>query len=434
MKTREFISVSLTDRMVLIGFGLAAVYWFCESFINFFMSSQHGSFWSGLLGPDIHVIQTRMIVLCLFVIYGSHAQFTINQRHIAAEALKKSEERHRTLVQNIPIGMYRQTPDGTFLMANPAFCRMLGFESEEELMNINASEIYFSEKERKSLMLQLTNKGSISWLEVRLKRKDGTAVWGTISAKSVYDEQTQILAYFDCTIEDINERKKAQERAREEEETRRRFEKLLSPDLAEMVASGKLKVEQGGETRFATVLFADIRGFTTLSENTPASEVLYLLNEYFEMMVNIVFCYEGTVDKFIGDSIMVNWGAPMQHEDDPVRAVSAAVEMQQAIAEFNKKQQKRNRQEIRVGIGINTGYLVAGYIGSSQTMSYSVVGDTVNTASRLCGAAKGGEIIISENTNKYLGNLFEAQQKEAVFVKGKIKPLNIFNVTGYKTS
>ncbi|NJL59709.1 MAG: PAS domain S-box protein [Desulfobacteraceae bacterium] len=99
-------------------------------------------------------------------------------------------------------------------------------------------------------MIQLMNKGNVSWLEVRLKRKDGTAVWGTITAKSVYEEHSQNLAYFDCTIEDINERKKALAKAREEEETRRRFEKLLSPDLAEMVASGKLKVEQGGETRF----------------------------------------------------------------------------------------------------------------------------------------------------------------------------------------
>lgn len=432
METKKIKSVSLTDRMVLIGFGLAAIYWFCESLINFFLSNQHGSFISGLLGPDIHVIQTRMIVLCLFIIYGSHAQFTMNQRQAAAEALKKSEERYRSLVQNIPIGMYRQSPDGRFLMANPAFYKMLGFESEQELRNLKVSDIYFSDRERKALISQLLDKGNISWLEVRLKRKDGNPLWGLITAKTVYEEKSQELAYFDCTVEDINERKKAQERVREEEETRRRFEKLLSPDLAELIASGKLRVEQGGESRFATVLFADIRGFTTLSENTPASEVLTLLNKYFEIMVSIVFRYEGTVDKFIGDSIMVNWGAPIRHEDDAIRAVSAAIDMQHEIIEFNKNQRRMGRQEINVGIGINTGHLVAGYIGSSQTMSYSVIGDAVNTASRLCSAAKGGQIIITEATCKLLGTMFITQKSEPIQAKGKFKPINVFNVIGYK--
>jgi len=149
--------------------------------------------------------------------------------------------------------------------------------------------------------------------------------------------------------------------------------------------------------------------------------------------VNIVFKYEGTVDKFIGDSVMVNWGAPVIHNDDPIRAVMAAIEMQQEIKAFNIERKLKGEQEIQVGIGINTGHLVAGYIGSSQTMSYSVVGDTVNTASRLCSAAKGGQIIISENTHKYLGNTFEVQKLEPVHAKGKFKPIRVFDVIGYRT-
>jgi len=434
MKQGKYKSVSLTDRMVLIGFGLAVVYWFCESFINFFLSNQ-GNFFKDFFGPDIHVIQTRLIVLCLFVIYGSHAQYTMNQRQAAQEALQKSQERYRSLVQNIPIGMYRQTPEPEekILMANPALCKMLGVDSEEELLAMNAADIYMTDKEKKFLLNVLIQQGRVSWFEIRLKRKDNTPIWGSVTAKVVYEKDSKTIAYFDCTVEDIDERKKAIQRVREEEETRRRFERLLSPDLAEMVASGKLKVEKGGESRFATVLFADIRGFTTLSENTAASKVLQLLNEYFEMMVNIVFKYEGTVDKFIGDSVMVNWGAPVIHNDDPIRAVMAAIEMQQEIKAFNIERKLKGEQEIQVGIGINTGHLVAGYIGSSQTMSYSVVGDTVNTASRLCSAAKGGQIIISENTHKYLGNTFEVQKLEPVHAKGKFKPIRVFDVIGYRT-
>lgn len=210
--------------------------------------------------------------------------------------------------------------------------------------------------------------------------------------------------------------------------TRERFQRLLSPDLAEMVVSGALKVEKGGESRFATVLFADIRNFTSMSENMSASGVLQMLNEYFEQMVEIVFSYEGTVDKFVGDMIMVIWGAPVSHPDDAVRAVRAALNMQAAQVEFNKLREARGEQPIHMGIGINTGELVAGYIGSTRTMNYSVIGDAVNVASRLCGSAKAGQILISDDTHRLLNNQFEVHQLAPLRVKGKSKPLDVYEV------
>lgn len=154
---------------------------------------------------------------------------------------------------------------------------------------------------------------------------------------------------------------------------------------------------KGGKSRIASVLFADIRGFTAICEHLPAAEVLQMLNEFFELMVDAAFRYEGTVDKFVGDQIMVV-GAPVIHRDDPVRAVRAALEMQKAVAAYSAARRNKGQPEIRIGVGINTGELVAGYIGSTQTMSYSVIGDEVNTASRLCAAAGPGEILLSENT------------------------------------
>jgi adenylate cyclase len=210
--------------------------------------------------------------------------------------------------------------------------------------------------------------------------------------------------------------------------TRERFQRLLSPDLAEMVVSGKLKVEKGGVSRVATVMFIDIRGFTAMSERTPPGDVLQMLNEYFEIVVETVFRHEGTVDKFMGDEIMVIWGAPVEHRDDPVRAVSAALEIKTELKRFNQQRTTENRPVINIGIGINTGKLVAGYIGSSQTMSYSVIGDTVNTASRLCAAAKEGQILITENTLKCLGHLFETVEFEPVRAKGKFEPIRVFGV------
>lgn len=214
--------------------------------------------------------------------------------------------------------------------------------------------------------------------------------------------------------------------------TRERFSKLMSPDLAELVVSGKLSVEKGGQNRVATVLFADIRGFTAMSENMKAADVLQMLNEYFELMVEIAFKHEGTVDKFVGDEIMVLWGAPVSHNDDAIRATRAAVDMQRALVEFNKVRVSEGQRPIEIGIGLNTGELVAGYIGSTRTMSYSVIGDVVNTAARLCSAAKAGQVIVSEDTYNLLNSEFECVEQEDVRAKGKSKPLKVYNVVGYK--
>lgn len=213
-----------------------------------------------------------------------------------------------------------------------------------------------------------------------------------------------------------------------EAKTRERFQRLLSPDLAEMVVSGELKVEKGGQSRTATVLFADIRGFTAMCEHMPAADVLHMLNEYFELMVEAAFRYEGTVDKFVGDLIMVVWGAPVAHADDPVRAVRTALDMQRGLEDYNITRRIRGQPEIKIGIGINTGELVAGYIGSTQTMSYSVIGDEVNTASRLCSVAGAGDILISEKTLSQVQVHFVVTDLAPVQVKGKAKPVKVYQV------
>lgn len=214
--------------------------------------------------------------------------------------------------------------------------------------------------------------------------------------------------------------------------TRERFQRLMSPDLAELVVSGAIKVEKGGENRIATILFADIRGFTSMCENMRAAEVLAMLNEFFELMVEVGFRHEGTVANFIGDMIMLVWGAPVFHPDDPVRAVQAAVEMREVLVEFNRGRREKGLREIGVGIGINTGELMAGYLGSTRTMTYSVIGDAVNVASRLCSLAKQDQILISEDTRAIVCDHFETVEIPAVKVKGKSAPLKIYEVAGRK--
>jgi adenylate cyclase len=212
--------------------------------------------------------------------------------------------------------------------------------------------------------------------------------------------------------------------------TRERFRRLLSPAIAEQVISGRLEVKKGGELRETTILFADIRGFTSISECCEPQVVVDALNEYFERMVEIVFRYEGTLDKFIGDEMMVLFGSPVAHRDDPVRAVRAALEMQGALVELNARHEARGLPPFQIGIGINTGEVVAGYIGSSQALEYTVIGDPVNTGSRLCSLAKPGQTLISEWTQGQLEGHFDLRELPSEQVKGKAQPIRIFEVLG----
>jgi adenylate cyclase len=214
--------------------------------------------------------------------------------------------------------------------------------------------------------------------------------------------------------------------------TRERFRRLLSPAIAEQVLSGQVEIRKGGELRETTMLFADIRGFTGISESSDPQLVVEALNEYFERMVEIVFRYEGTLDKFIGDEMMVLFGAPVAHPDDPVRAVRAAIEMQKAMAGLNEQHAAQGLPPFQIGIGINTGEVVAGYIGSSQAMEYTVIGDPVNTGSRLCSIAKPSQILIAEGTLEKLGEQFETHELPERLLKGKAKPVRAFEVLGLR--
>ncbi len=211
--------------------------------------------------------------------------------------------------------------------------------------------------------------------------------------------------------------------------TRERFSRLVSPNIAERVASGELEVKKGGElVTECTVFNSDIRGFTRMSEGSEPEVIVEMLNEYFELMVETLFKYEGTLDKFMGDGLMAVWGAPVVHPDDPVRAVCCALEQMEVLGRFNRQRIERDQPPLGIGIGIHTGPLVAGYIGSSKALSYTVIGDTANTSARLCSHALMGQILVSETTHAKLGGRFEFEELAPAVVKGKNKPLRVFNI------
>lgn len=214
------------------------------------------------------------------------------------------------------------------------------------------------------------------------------------------------------------------------------FSRYVTRQVADELLNNPDMVSLGGKKQEVTILFSDIRGFTTFSESHSPEEVLAHLNEYLGSMVDVIFKYEGTLDKFIGDAIMAVFGSPLPHKDDPARAVRTAWEMQCRLVNLNEKWLKEGKTPLKIGIGVNTGDVIVGNIGDVRRMEYTVIGDNVNLASRIEGLTKNFNcpIIISESTYEKVKDIAEVTVLEAVTVKGKTKPVNIYELTGIKDS
>jgi adenylate cyclase len=203
----------------------------------------------------------------------------------------------------------------------------------------------------------------------------------------------------------------------------------VAPNVAEQMVSGKLQVKQGGQlVQELTVFNSDIRGFTAMSEGASPETLVVMLNEYFELMVDTIFKYEGTLDKFMGDGIMAFWGAPMIHKDDAVRCVQCSIDQMDVLGRWNRQRMSEGKSTLAIGIGIHTGPCVVGYVGSSKALSYTAIGDTANTSARLCSTALPGQIVLSEATLALVGNRFEVEEIDARSLKGKERPMRRFNV------
>jgi len=212
------------------------------------------------------------------------------------------------------------------------------------------------------------------------------------------------------------------------------FSRYVTSQVAEELLNNPDALGLGGKKQFVTILFSDIRGFTSFSENFPPEEVVEHLNEYLSAMVGIVFKHEGTLDKFIGDAIMVIFGAPMTREDDAIRAMRTALEMREKLAELNAKWERQGKKPFEIGIGINSGEVIAGNIGDIRRMEYTVIGDNVNLASRIESLTKdfGVPIIISRSAYKLVEDFVEVKNLESVNVKGKEARVEIYALIGLK--
>lgn len=224
---------------------------------------------------------------------------------------------------------------------------------------------------------------------------------------------------------------------REKKEVRNAFSHYMSPDLVAQLAKDPKSLKLGGETKNLTMLFCDIRGFTTISEGLSAEELTSFINKFLTPMTNIILHHKGTIDKYMGDCIMAFWNAPLNDPDHPVNAATSALEMIEALKELNARQkaiaQEHGRKfiPINIGIGLNTGDACVGNMGSDQRFDYSVLGDDVNLASRLEGQSKnyGVNIVLGEKTKEKAGN-FATLELDLIKVKGKNKPVTIYTLLG----
>ncbi len=211
---------------------------------------------------------------------------------------------------------------------------------------------------------------------------------------------------------------------------RETFGRYLSDDIVDSILEDPEGLKLGGEKRKITVMMTNLRGFTAISERLPAESVVSIINIYLETMTDIILKYQGTIDEFIGDAILVIFGAPILREDDAKRAVACAIEMQLAMEKVNGRNHKEGYPEVAQGIGINTGELVVGNIGSEKRSKYGVVGRNVNLTSRIESYTVGGQIFISQSTLDDCGPILRIDDQMEVMPKGVKEPITIYDIGG----
>jgi PAS domain S-box-containing protein len=237
---------------------------------------------------------------------------------------------------------------------------------------------------------------------------------------------------------DISDRKRIEsdlQRVAREVEVRNRFiretfGRYLTDEVVDTLLDTPASLQMGGEKRKITMLMADLRGFTSLSERLPPQRVVAMLNRYLAAMVKVIKQYGGTIDEFIGDATFVLFGAPVWKEDDAQRAVACAVAMQQAMTSVNEQNEAEDLPDLEMGIGIHTGPVVVGNIGSPERMKYGVVGSHVNLASRIQSCTTGGQILVSEATRREVGQMLKIGRQTEIRAKGFEQPVTVSEVLG----
>jgi len=230
----------------------------------------------------------------------------------------------------------------------------------------------------------------------------------------------------------INEEREKMESLRQRDFIRDTFGRYMSGEVVDELLDSPEGLKMSGEIREVTFLVSDLRGFTALTDRLPAREIIEVINRYFEHMVDVISRYRGVVNEFLGDGILVFFGAPLKEEDDAARAVACAIDMQNAMLGVNEEQRRLELPELAMGIGINTGEVVVGNIGSERRAAYGAVGSPINIAYRIESYTVGGQILISTSTYEKISSIVQIGKTRQIQFKGIDHPVTIYDVLGLK--
>lgn len=350
--------------------------------------------------------------------FAAQASIAIENAKLFNEVLRMKNY-NESMLQSMSNGVITLDSDEIIVKTNAAALRILGLE-EGDLSGMAAGSYFTGPNSWVADVIarvRSTRKQDIT-MDEELIVAAGQRVSVNLTVTPLVDENSMPIGNM-LMMEDITKEKRL----------KGTMARYMTKEVAEkLLESGQEAL--GGHAQMATVLFSDIRSFTTLSEELGAGKTVSMLNEYFTLMVDIIFNYHGILDKYIGDAILSVFGAPFRGERDADNAVHAAIEMIRALNDFNSVRADMGMKPINIGIGINTDEVISGNIGSPKRMDYTVIGDGVNLASRLEGANKfyGSSILISEFTAAQLKDSYCLREVDRIRVKGKHQPVAVFEV------
>jgi adenylate cyclase len=340
------------------------------------------------------------------------------------ENIKEAKAFNENVMQSIATGVFTTNLMGEINHVNRTAVSILNFDKEYIIGN-HYGYIFESNEQILELISKCELESiTVSESQVQLQFDDKTTTVN-ISVSPLLNDFNQPLGTV-VALEDLSNINKLKST----------FKKYVSNQIVDQLLENEDLLSLGGQEQDATILFSDIRGFTSLSENMTPNEVVETLNDYFNQMIEIMFKYNGILDKIIGDELMVIYGVPKSNIQDSENAVLTAIEMQEKLIAFNQDRCINLKKPIKVGIGVNSGSVISGNIGSTDQMDFTVIGDSVNLASRLCSSAEAGQIIISDavwNKIKHL-QTFKSKKLSPIKVKGKAKVISIKEIlyNGYE--
>ncbi|MBD3307220.1 response regulator [candidate division KSB3 bacterium] len=341
------------------------------------------------------------------------AQYTLSGE------LEVSRRRYEMILRSMNNGVISLDAQGKITSFNQAAAKILGID-HREILQKPYDDVFLPHAQNADMhdavAQAIQHWTATMYKEVRFSRCDGTIVPLGLMTSILKDVDNSELGVL-IVLHDLSEMQKYTA-------LKSMFSRYVAEQVVEKISTSE-EFTLEGEKREVTILFSDIRGFTSLAEQLEPTDVVATLNAYFSCMIDVIYEYEGTVDKFLGDGIMCIFGAPIDQPAHAARAARAALAMQHTLAGFNQCQLEVGRTPLKMGIGINTGEAVIGNVGSEKRLEYTAIGDNVNLAARLQAIAKGGQILITETTYAAIRHLATVNTLSPVKLKGKLHDIPV---------